>query len=167
MSVDRAANIEQHMRVGVRGPRTLTSLIDMYEGNWHNLLALAPELERLDGTTVSRVAGALDLYLTVVERAPYTTTLMLTYHFDRAADDAAEPNACLRVYHDARMVELMSHCRRRRLSGVRPWRTGYAPDLYRRCEMNRFLHKWLRFCVHQGHLFLEVTTRRVDTDPLA
>lgn len=162
MNADQSAPIELQQRIGVRGQRTLAGLMQMYERNWKHFGALAPELCRLEGTTVSRVAGALDLYLTIVDRAPYTTTLLLTYHFDRAQDEAAEPNACLRVYHDARMVELVSHSRRRRLSGVQPWRTGYAPDLYRRWEMNRFLYKWLRFCTYQGHLFLHVTTQRVD-----
>ena len=150
------------VRPGVRGPRTLAGLIRMYEMNWSQLQLLAPDLDLLEGTTVSRVAGALDLYLTVVERAPYTTQLLLTYHFEVDDADVPEPNAQLCVYHDARMVELVSHCRRRRLRGVKPWRTGHAPDLYRRWEMNRFLHKWLRFCGYQGHLFLRATTRRVD-----
>ena len=106
MNAGQSTAIEQGLRVGVRGPRTLAGLMSMYERNWKHFGELAPELQRIEGTTVSRVAGALDLYLTVLERAPYTTTLLLTYHFDRAQDQAAEPNACLRVYHDARMVEL-------------------------------------------------------------
>ena len=165
MSLERTELTAPRIRPGVRAPRNLAGLIGVYEQNWSLLRLLAPDLARLDGTTVSRVAGALDLYLTVLERAPYTTHILLTYHFDDApvpdAESVAEPNARLCVYHDARMVELVSHSRRRRLRGVEPWRLGHAPDLYRRWEMNRFLQKWLRFCGHQGHLFLEATTTRV------
>jgi len=167
MNGDRVEQLDQCLRVGLRGPRTLAGLIGMYENNWTELLRLVPELDRVEGTTVSSVSGAMDLYLTVLERARYTTSIALTYHFDAARSDAAEPNARICVYHDARMVELVSHCRRKRLTGVQPWRTGYAPDLYRRWEMNRFLLKWLRFCGHQGHLFLRATTRRLDPSGVA
>ena len=61
--------------------RTLASLIDLYESNYYRLLRLVPELGSLEGTVVSRVAGALDLYLTVHERQRYTTTFSLTYRF--------------------------------------------------------------------------------------
>ena len=45
--------------------RTLSSLVDLHESNYHRLLRLVPDLRCFEGTVVSRVAGALDLYLTV------------------------------------------------------------------------------------------------------
>ena len=33
------------------------------------------------------------------------------------------------------------------------------PEVDRKWNMNRFLLKWLKFCTHQGHLFLDCTTR--------
>ena len=46
----------------------LPALIELYESNFVRVMRLAPELENMDGSVVSRVAGALDLYLTVEER---------------------------------------------------------------------------------------------------
>ena len=141
--------------------RDLDSLIRIYEGNYFRLMRLAPELSDLEGTTVSRVAGALDLYLTIIERAPYTTFAVLTYRFDDGLHSLAEPNARIAVYHDVRAVEVLSHCRRRRASRAMRWSPGHMPELDRRWEMNRFLQKWLGFCQHQGHLFLRCTTQQV------
>jgi uncharacterized protein YqiB (DUF1249 family) len=121
-------------------------------------MQLAPELDELTGTNVSRVAGALNLYLTVLERHKYTTTINLSYTFDVEESASLEPNARICVYHDVRSVELISHCRRRRYRTQRPWRKGRMPEVNRKWEMNRFLLKWLKFCAFQGHLFLTSTS---------
>lgn len=142
-----------------RERRTLGGLIHLYEGNYVRLLRLAPDIDTLEGTSVSSVAGALDLYLTVLERARYTTHLLLSYRFHEAGAVVAEPNARVCVYHDVHAVELSGHCRRRRRHGPRAWRPGYTPELDRRWEMNRFLYRWLGFCTYQGHLFLRCTAR--------
>ena len=73
--------------------RDLAALIELYEGNYLRLLRLIPDLDRLEGTVVSRVAGALDLFLTVEERFKYTTSVKLTYMFDDADGVSLEPNA--------------------------------------------------------------------------
>jgi len=139
---------------GLRRRRDLAVLIELYESNYLRLLRLAPELHRIEGEAISRVAGALDLHLTVLERCKYTTTLSLSYHFADERHFSAEPNARICVYHDVHAVELLSHWRRRRGHGAYRRRPGYMPEFARRWTMNRFLYKWLRFCSHQGHLFL-------------
>ena len=149
-----------------RRRRDLSALIDQYEGNFVRLMKLAPELEQLNGTSVSRVSGAVALYLTIVERHKYTTTINLTYLFkpppNLTHSWSLEPDARICIYHDVRAVELISHCRRRRSRTLHPWRRGRMPEVDRKWEMNRFLSKWLRFCIHQGHLFLNCT---VGSDP--
>lgn len=141
----------------------LAALIELYESNYVRLMRLAPELESLDGTLVSRVAGALDLYLTVDERFKFTTSVLLTYRF-QDEEVSLEPRARLFVYHDVRSAEVVSHYRRRRDRTIRRGLRGRMPEVERRYRMNRFLNKWLRFCAHQGHLFLNCTASRV-TDP--
>ena len=142
--------------------RDLPALIDLYEGNYLRVARLLPDLDNLEGTLVSRVAGALNLYVTIEERFKYTTTLLLTYRFIDESGVALEPNARVCVYHDVRAAELVSHCRRRRTRKVHKWLRGRMPELDHRWEMNRFLYKWLRFCSNQGHIFLNCTTRSVE-----
>lgn len=138
----------------------LAALIDLYESNYVRLLRLAPDLRKLDGTRVSRVAGALELYLTVEERFRYTTSLLLTYRFEDGGAVELEPRARIHAYHDVRAAEVVAHYRRRRSRHILGWRRGHMPEVQRRWTMNRFLNKWLRFCAHQGHLFLDCTSPR-------
>jgi uncharacterized protein YqiB (DUF1249 family) len=142
--------------------RDLAALIDLYEANYLRLMQLVPELDHFaQGTVVSRVAGALDLFLTVQERFKYTTAISLTYRFE--GDDGAlilEPFARISIYHDVRAAEVVSHCRRKRVyARRRRGRLDRMPEVHRRFELNRFLLKWLRFCTHQGHIFLSATAR--------
>jgi uncharacterized protein len=149
-----------------RDARDLARLIDVYESNFVRLERLIPELDLIRGNVVSSVAGATDLYLSVYERTRYTTTIGLTYRFDDGTNVLLEPHARIRIYHDVRAAELLSHTRRRRSAQVRPWRPGRRPELDRKWDMNRFLQKWLGFCHRQGHLFLAVTARPVAAELL-
>ena len=41
------------------------------------------------------------------------------------------------------------------------------PEIDRKWNTNLFLLKWLKFCIHQGHLFLDCATlEAADTFPL-
>ncbi|EHQ52035.1 hypothetical protein ECTPHS_05040 [Ectothiorhodospira sp. PHS-1] len=136
-------------------PRSFAALMDLYEANYIRLRQLSPELRSQRGALVSRVAGAMDLYLEVIESCPYTTTLILTYHFegDEGRHRRKSPNLHLRVYHDARQVEVMGCACRRSGEEVS---LGDHPDwqaLEHRWRFNRFLYKWLGYCLHQGHRF--------------
>ena len=151
-------SVERNLDAGPPRSLSLASLIELYESNYHRLLRLVPELRSIEGTVVSRVAGALDLYLTVHEQKRYTTALSLTYWFG----DELQPNAGIVVYHDVLAAELVSFSQRR------PWRNPSrggrrrsTRDLERKWETNRFLQKWLGFCHRQGHLFLRVTCPRI------
>jgi hypothetical protein len=136
-------------------PRTLASLLDLQECSYRRLLRLAPDLARLQGTAVSRVAGAMDLYLTLVERQRYTTTLSLTYRFPCAEGCLWEPNVNVRVYHDARLAEAVSYSRRHPPRNAPCRRRPVPTELETKWETNRFLQRWLGYCLRQGHLFLE------------
>ena len=144
------------------GTRDIAGLIRIYEANYVRLTKLIPELPACERLMVSRVAGALDLHLEVIERQPYTTSLKLTYRFADGDGCVLEPNARVNVYHDVRAAEVVSHCRRRRSHAIHPWTPGRMPELDRKWRMNRFLLKWLRFCTFQGHIFIPGITPTLD-----
>lgn len=151
-------SVERNLAAGAPRILSLASLIDLYESNYHRLHRLVPELRCIEGTVVSRVAGALDLYLTVHEHQRYTTMLSLTYRFG----DELQPNAGIVLYHDVHAAEIVGFRRRpRRRPPGRSWRRRPMPDLERKWETNRFLQRWLGFCHRQGHLFLRVTCPRI------
>ena len=131
--------------------RSFATLMELYEGNYILMRRLAPDLRRLREANVSRVRGSVDLHLCLRERSPYTTTLSMTHFFDRG-EYAVEPDLLLRVYHDARVAEVMPETPVERFclwSGRRP----EPRSLDWRWEMNRFLNRWLRYCLSEGHGF--------------
>ena len=144
------------------GTRDLAGLIRIYEASYVRLAKLVPDPAACDRAMISRVAGALDLHLGIIERQPYTTSLVLTYRFTGRDGFVFEPNARINVYHDVRAAEVVSHCRRRKSHATRPWTPGRMPELDRKWRMNRFLLKWLRFCTFQGHLFLPGVTPTLE-----
>jgi hypothetical protein len=120
--------------------------MELYERNYAQLRLLAPALSSLDGLEhISHVAGCLPLFLRIVERGRYTTTVNLSYQFD---DNHSAPDMTIRIYHDARVAECMSGLIHGRRHEQR--RTRALDDSWR---LNRFLYKWLRYCRHRGHRF--------------
>ena len=144
-------------------PRTLGALMALYEGNFIKLAALAPVLglkvattgRTTDSTTggaVSRTPGDLDLHLAVDAVTRYTVDLRLTYLFDDAAAPAADPDLHLRVYLDARMVEVISWSVSHRHEVLRQLAVTSSRELDRRWSRNLMLGKWLDYLADRGHV---------------
>lgn len=61
----------------------------------------------------------------------------------------SDPDARLRVYHDARQVEVLDL-----RQTILPLRVEYQrPALETKWRVHLFLRKWLSFCLQQGHCF--------------
>ena len=136
----------------IAGHPDVGALMSLCEENFTLMQRLAPGLAAYPaGPRVSRRPEAVDLHLDVEECARYTTLVRLTHRF--AADDTptlrTDPDARLRVYHDARQVEVLAL-----RQSILPLRTPYAPPaLADKWRINLFLSKWLQFCLRQGHGF--------------
>lgn len=137
-------------------PRTsgrFESLMDLYERNYMLMRLLAPDLRSMnEGCFVSRAGDTPALELRDITHSKYTSTFKLTYHFTRHPDGRKpyEPDLFIRLYHDARSCEVMS--------GLLPegrFAERRTRDLEEGQRLNRFLHKWLSFCLTQGHSFSE------------
>jgi uncharacterized protein len=115
-------------------------LMQRYEANFSRLVRLVPGLHQIQGNAHARVAGLPDLHLRVVERHPYTSTVLLTHYFD--AGDAI-PNVAVRVYWDAQLAEALSDC----VNAASPI------TVEQRWQRNRFLERWLSYCLLQGYGF--------------
>lgn len=140
-------------------PGTFSALMDLYERNYINMRRLLPVMPPVPAVRVSRAHAGLDLHLRIVERCRYTSELILTYQFHRH-DGAlvAEPNLRIRVYHDARMAEVMAAHSRHHAAFAADLLSGNRPDsaqLHARWQINRFLYKWLTYCLRQGHRYTE------------
>jgi uncharacterized protein YqiB (DUF1249 family) len=131
-------------------PRGFVSLMDLYENNYLRFKKLVPDLNSLGKHAYSRINGCMGLHISVLDRSRYTTTLRMTYHFTEGALLYAEPDLQIRIYHDANLVEVLSgHLKhgRQKLEHLP------ADAKIEKWKLNRFLYKWLGFCLHQGHQF--------------
>lgn len=128
------------------------SLMELYEQNYLLVRLLVPELKTMrSGSFVSSAPGAMPLELSDIVHSRYTSTFKLTYRFAGPASKGRserEPDLVIRLYHDARTCEVMS--------GLMPEGrivSRRVRDLDEGRRLNRFLGKWLNYCIRQGHGF--------------
>ena len=143
----------QHTLLETLPARSFATLMELYESNYILLRRLAPELHDMHGDHVSTVSGTVDLHLGVLEQAPYTTSASLTHFFPNADAQGAQPGLLVRVYHDARVAEVMPETP---VEQFDLW-AGQKPEpksLEWRWELNRFMNRWLRYCLGEGHEFV-------------
>jgi len=148
----RHSSKQKVVHPGVRA-RDLPALMELYELNYIQLRQLVPDLDAVQDHSTSVAKGTLDLQLTVRERCRYTSTLHLTYQFADNSDSLPAPDVVVRMYHDAQMAEVISR-------GGWPGRRDPEYDRFRnqysieiKWQANRFLHKWLGYCLRHGHAF--------------
>lgn len=126
--------------------RSFAGLMELYEQNYLRLRNIAPDLTIANEMT-SSVPGHHDLFMSVTRRCKYTTMLRMTYQFEEAGEVLFEPDLHLKIYHDARVVEVQQFQSRSR-------GPLYIAELIeQKWRMNRFLYKWLGYCLYQGHFF--------------
>jgi uncharacterized protein YqiB (DUF1249 family) len=121
------------------------------EANYARLARLLPDCE-LHSRTFG--LGHAEMSIAVVERCPYTTTLEITQRPQLATAQTliAKVAACLtvRVYHDARLAEVVEFASRRR---VQPRYDYPNPGMHQpdeKSQWNRFLGEWLSHCLQHG-----------------
>ena len=125
------------------------SLMELYENNYILARLLIPGLREAGaGVHISKAPGCLDLELSQIEHQRYTTTFNLTYRFTTPGRSEREPDLTIRLYHDARTCEVVSGLISNRRTVPRRVRQLDESRL-----LNRFLCKWLRYCLKQGHSF--------------
>ncbi len=149
------ADIESVNTGQIIKPRSFSGLMDLYELNYLRLRKIAPDLDIAD-KMISLSAGHLDLYLDVTERCKYTTMMRLTYRFEHQGETICQPDMHLRMYHDARTAEVQDRLNRYRQ------RIYNNQDLQQKWKLNRFLYKWLGYCIYQGHYFHPVSNMKVS-----
>lgn len=90
--------------------------------------------------------------LRITERSPYTTTLELgRTALGESSNWLALPKLTLRMYHDAKLAEVLAWEGHKRLRPryEYPNRSMYYSD--EKYQLNRFLGEWLALCLERGH----------------
>lgn len=130
--------------------RYTVDLIDLHslcEGNYLRLRRIFPDSENTNRRQIT--IGRATLVLEVSERSRYTTTFQLT-HLSALSTPFGGVRINVRLYHDARMAEVVGFQSHRRLEGRYPYPN---PQMYQRDEkqqQNRYLGELLAFCLAEG-----------------
>ncbi len=118
------------------------------DSNYVRLLQLFPDYESRNYREF-QLGGGERVRLDVIERCRYTTTLKVRQQGGNS-EWLNAPQFEVRVYHDARMAEVISFQSQRRASA----RNDYPnPDMHARDEktqQNLFLAEWLSHCLAHG-----------------
>jgi hypothetical protein len=134
-------------------PGSFAALMGLYESNYVRLGWLLGELSDMGGYYRSTVANDLTLHVSVLDVQRYTTTFKMTYWFDVDGQWVADPDLDVRVYHDARLAEVMSWRSGGRNKILRAFDADQGSELDRRWTRNTMLNKWLEYCIDLGHRF--------------
>lgn len=135
-------------------PRTFSGLMDLYEHNYLRIRKIVPDLDIAD-EMISLSPGHLDLYLSVTERCKYTTMLRMTYQFQQQGKLVYQPDLHIRIYHDACIAEVHDRLDRNHN------RVYSGATLQQKWKLNRFLYKWLGYCIYQGHCFRPIPALKI------
>lgn len=140
-------------------PGTLGGLMTLYEGNFIKLCEIAPALKNGGlmmtgrGSRISTSPGDLDLHMAVDAVTRYTMDLRLTYLFPDEGHLVRDPDLHLRIYLDARMVEVVSWSATRRHAILQQLLAVGSRELDRRWARNIMLGKWLDYLRDMQHGF--------------
>ncbi|MCK5872789.1 MAG: DUF1249 domain-containing protein [Methylococcales bacterium] len=132
------------------------------ESNYHRLLRLVPSLHQLERSATAKVAGKPTLYLSLLEKAPFTLTLELSHCFDEGMKAYFEPAVKVRVYLDAQAVEVVHDNSRPAINHAFRHYPGIQKTLDYKWALNYFLEKWLHHCLGHGYHFNSIPTQQAD-----
>ena len=125
------------------------------EANYARLMRLLPDMRGLVGSrrvALSQGEQLLGvLVLEVTESCPYTTTLQVRQEL--SLPWLPLPHMAVRVYHDARMAEVVGAENARRFRSIYTYPNAdmHQPD--EKAQLNVFLGEWLSHCLACGHEF--------------
>jgi len=135
-------------------PKTFAGLMEIYEINYINLRRLCGNLRIIEKAVISEIQQGLDLHLAVINRSKYTITIKLTYQFitQDHPHSIDYPDLLVRIYFDAKQAEVLN-VSRGSISTLNMSNALCNSQLLEKWQPNRFLYKWLKYCINQGHTF--------------
>lgn len=122
------------------------------ESNYHKLMRLLPRFDVVDlhQFQISWPQHRVQVEMQVQERFAYTSTLCIEQHHQ--GDGWIQmPALIVRLYHDARMAEVVCRKQRSQLRGRYPYPNQQMHQPDEKAQLNRYLSEWLNQCLAQGH----------------
>lgn len=125
------------------------------EANYARIMQLLPNMGTEDHRlfTVDLAAERqVQFHIEVRERCKYTTMVdvIQTTDFSDAQPWAIAPRFSLRVYHDAKMAEVIAFDRHHRLRASYEYPNDKMYQRDEKIQLNTFLGEWLSHCLKHG-----------------
>jgi len=129
--------------------------------NYQKLLRLIPDLLNYRDTATGLAEGSSTLHLEVLERSPYTLTILLSHSFKKNLEEFLEPAVTIRLYLDLRLAEVISDHARAAVAKVYK-DPGLSLEIMNyKWRLNYFLQKWLDHCLNKNYRFRTETLRTI------
>jgi len=136
----------------------LTRQMALCEANYARLLKLLPDMENClqRDFIVDMGEGEYLVSLKVQERFKYTCTLSVAQKSinvskDAMIDSLMSPELIVRLYHDAKMAEVISPNKKSQYSGKYSYPNKEMYQVDEKIQLNEYLGQWLTHCVTHGY----------------
>ena len=136
---------------------TSNSSGDLYHHIYKKLLVVVPDLQSIEESGKSIVAGFMDLNLDILKRGTDKTIIALSHYYKHPSGDmVADPDMEIAVYPAKNMAEALSY------QDSFVYREVYSEggtkvDVRARRDLNQFLTQWLSNLIEQGHCITSTT----------
>ncbi|MCF6235210.1 MAG: DUF1249 domain-containing protein [Gammaproteobacteria bacterium] len=131
--------------------RRFYSWARVYEINHRLLLKLIPELKELPDEIFLLDGGSCTVAVSVVERCKFTTSITLSHDLKSHDLFVINPSVKIRIYHDARLAEVVACQQDSKFFAVYPFILAKVPFQNEKRDVNLFLREWLNHCLAQGY----------------
>lgn len=121
----------------------------IYEDNFQRLMLLLPGLNA-DSHPKSKVDHSDGLHVDVLEQHRYTTVIRLAQKLPLSFLSAAIPLMVVRIYHDAKVAEVLSYQRQFRFKPKYNYPNPEMCQVREKQRVNEFLGEWLDHCLSAG-----------------
>lgn len=123
---------------------TLSRMPALYEHNYRQLMTLFPDLLRLQHGCTLDIGGHGHLAVEVIKQCRYTTILRLSHGFGIAEHLLRAVEMSVRLYHDARVAEVIHYQRQGGFKAVNDYPNSKMHQRFEKSQINLFLRDWLQ-----------------------
>jgi uncharacterized protein YqiB (DUF1249 family) len=121
--------------------------------NYQKMLRLIPNLLDYRDIATGCADDSSTLHLEVLERSPYTLTILLSHSFKKNLEEFLEPAVTIRLYLDLQLAEVLSDHARAAVAKVYK-NPGLSLEIMNyKWRLNYFLQKWLEHCLKRNYRF--------------
>lgn len=126
------------------------------EANYARLLKLVPEKGARKLAVIYPNGQLITIQFEVLESFRYTSTVRLS-QCEAYCNWLTLPDMTIRLYHDARMAEVVDARHMRQLKGIYGYPNEQMLHTDEKVQRNMYLSEWLCYCLQHGHISEDVS----------